>query len=390
MKRILYTLTTIILLSSCQSINKAVERGDYEKAIQIAKKQIQGDKNKSTKKIKLLEEAYAKALKRDLDKVKFLTDENRPENHDRIFDIYTDVKYRQEALLPLLPLVGKDGYRAEFKFIKIDGLIKETSERAAAYHYELANKYLAKAEKGDKWAARKAYTQLDQVNRHFRHYNDLESLKEKALFLGTTRIMVRSENRSLVAMPVGFQEALLALNVRSLNDQWTEYFTVEPSYAEIDMVAEMEITNFQVSPEREFVKEYRDSKEIEEGWEYFYDSNGNVAKDTLGNDIKKPKLVWIHADVIEINRTKAANVGGVIKFYDARTTELVNSKNFNVTSEFSDFACSYRGDKRALTSHTRGRLNNHPAPFPTDESIALQAANKLKGIMMNEIKRFVI
>lgn len=390
MKRILYTLTTIILLSSCQSINKAVERGDYEKAIQIAKKQIQGDKNKSTKKIKLLEEAYAKALKRDLDKVKFLTDENRPENHDRIFDIYTDVKYRQGALLPLLPLVGKDGYRAEFKFIKIDGLIKETSERAAAYHYELANKYLAKAEKGDKWAARKAYTQLDQVNRHFRHYNDLESLKEKALFLGTTRIMVRSENRSLVAMPVGFQEALLALNVRSLNDQWTEYFTVEPSYAEIDMVAEMEITNFQVSPEREFVKEYRDSKEIEEGWEYFYDSNGNVAKDTLGNDIKKPKLVWIHADVIEINRTKAANVGGVIKFYDARTTELVNSKNFNVTSEFSDFACSYRGDKRALTSHTRGRLNNHPAPFPTDESIALQAANKLKGIMMNEIKRFVI
>ena len=390
MKRILYTLTTIILLSSCQTINKAVERGDYERAIAIAMRQISGDKNKSTKKIKLLEEAYHKSLKRDLDRVKFLSDENRPENYDRILDIYTDVKNRQEALLPLLPLVGKDGYRAEFKFIKIDGLIKETSKQAAAYHYTLANDYLAEAEKGNKRAARKAYTELDAVNRYYRHYNDLDQLKEKARFLGLTRVLIKAENRSMVAMPIGFQEALLAMNIRSLNDMWTEYFTVDPSYAEIDMVAEIEITNFEVSPEREFIREYTDRKEIEEGWEYAYDSNGNVAKDTLGNDIKNPKFVWIHADVIEINRVKSALVGGLVKFYDARTTELVNSKKFNVTEEFTDFACSFRGDKRALSSQTRTRLDHYPRPFPSDENLALSAADKLKGVMVREIKRFII
>ncbi len=390
MKRILYTLTTIILLSSCQSINKAVESGDYERAIVIAKRQIEGDKNKSTKKIMLLEEAYHKALKRDLDRVKFLSDENRPENYDHILDIYADVKNRQNALLPLLPLVGKDGYRAEFKFIKVDGLIRETAKQAAAYHYKLANEHLAKAETGNKWAARKAYTELNKVNRHYRHYNDVESLKEKALFLGTTRILVRTENRSLVAMPINLEEAMLALNVKSLNDQWTEYFTIEPSFAEIDMVAEMEITDLHISPEREFVKEYRDRKEIQDGWKYVFDKNGNVMKDTLGNDIKKPKMVWIHADVLEINRTKSANVGGLIKFYDAGTTELVNSNSFNVTSDFNDYTCTFKGDKRALSTHTRGRLNNYPKPFPTDESIALKAANKLKSIMLNEIKRFVI
>lgn len=390
MKRILYTLTTIILLSSCQSINKAVESGDYERAIVIAKRQLEGDKNKSTKKIILLEEAYSKALSRDLDKVKFLSDENRPENYDYILDIYADIKNRQNALLPLLPLVGKDGYRAEFKFIKIDGLIKETSKQAAAYHYELANKHLAKAEEGDKWAARKAYAELDEVNRHYRHYDDIVSLKEKALFLGTTRVLVRAENRSLVAMPVRLEEALLAFNVKSLNDKWTEYFTIEPSYAEIDMVAEMEIINFRVSPEREIINRYRDKKEIQDGWKYVFDKNGNVKKDTLGNDIKKPKMVWIHAEVKEIKRTKSANVGGLIKFYDAGTTELVNNKSFDVTSDFVDYACTFRGDKRALSTHTRGRLNNYPKPFPTDESIALTAADKLKGIMLNEIKRFVI
>jgi len=292
--------------------------------------------------------------------------------------------------LPLLPLVGKDGYRAEFKFIKVEGLINKTRENAAAYHYDLAKKYLAKAEKGDKWSARKAYTHLEDVARHFRHYNDIISLKERALFLGTTRILVRSENRSLVAMPVGFQEALLALNVKALNDRWTEYFTLEPADVEMDMVAEMEITNFHVSPEREFVKEYQDRKEIEEGWEYILDENGNVAKDTLGNDIKKPKKVWIHADVLEVSRNKSANVGGLIKFYDARTTEKLNSKNFNVTSEFNDFVCTFRGDERALSSQTRTRLKHNPLPFPTDAGIALEAAGKLKSFMLQEIKRFVI
>ncbi len=390
MKRILYTLSTIIFLSSCQSINKAVERGDYETAISIAKKRIEGDKKKSTKHIKILEEAYHKALKRDLDKVKFLTDENRPENYDRIFEIYSDVKYRQDALRPLLPLVGKDGYRAEFKFIKVEGLLKETSKQAAAYHYRTAGSYLAKAEKGDKWAARKAYDELGLVHRHYRHYNDIEELKERALFLGTNRVLVRTENRSLVAMPIGFEEALLAMDIKGLNDRWTEFFTIKPSYANIDMIAEMEVTRFDVSPEREHVREYRDSKEIEDGWDYFYDENGNVAKDTLGNDIKKPRKVWIHADILEIKRTKFATVGGIVKFYDARTTELLNSKTFDVTSNYSDFACSYKGDRRALSSNTRSRLSNVPAPFPTDESMALRAASKLKGIVVAEIKRFII
>lgn len=390
MKRLLYTLSTIILLSSCQSINKAVESGDYERAIAIASRKISGDKKKSTKHIIWLEEAYHKALKRDLDKVKFLTDENRPENFDRIFAIYSDVKNRQDALLPLLPLVGKDGYRAEFKFIKVEGLLKETSKQAAAYHYKNAKDYLAKAKKGDKWAAREAYAELGMVHRHYKHYDNLEEMKEEAIFLGTNRVLIRTENRSLVSMPIGFEEALLSMDIKSLNDRWTEFYTIEPGYAEIDMVAEMEVSSFDVSPEREHVREFVERKEIKDGWEYFYDSNGNVAKDTLGNDIKKPKMVWVHADIIEVSRTKKARVGGIVKFYDARTTELLNSKTVNVSSVYDDYSCTFRGDRRALTPDTRKRLKNIPAPFPTDHRMAMRAADKMKGIVASEIKRFVI
>jgi len=367
-----------------------VERGDYEAAIQLAQRKLSGDARKSTKKIKYLEEAFHKALRRDLDEVKFLSDKNRPENFDQIFNIYADIKHRQDALRPLLPLIGKDGYKANFKYLEVEGLMHVTSKKAAAYHYKVAKDFLSRAEAGDKWAARKAYDRLGEVNRHYRHYEDVADLKRDALDLGQTRVLLRSENRSLVSMPVGFEQVMLAVDIQSLNDRWTKYYSLAPSNHTVDLVTEIEIREFAVSPEQERVREFQEKEEVQDGFEYFYDSNGNVAKDTLGNDIKKPRMVWVFADILEVQRTKAATVGGVIKFYDARTKELMKAENFSVESHFKDFSCSFRGDKRALTSNTRNRLRGNPRPFPSNESLALDAATKLKGVFANEIKRFVI
>lgn len=390
MKNLFYTILTICLLSSCSSINKMVERGDYESAIRLAQRKLQGDARKSTKKIKYLEEAFHKALRRDLDEVKFLSDKNRPENFDEIYAIYSDIKRRQDALRPLLPLVGKDGYKAKFKYLEIEGLLHVTSKKAAAYHYKVAKDFLSRAEAGDKWAARKAYDELDEVNVHYRHYEDVAELKHQALEIGQTRVLLRSENRSLVSMPVGFEEVMLAVDIKSLDDRWTKYYSTPPGQMDIDLVTEIEIREFAVSPEQEHVREYQEKQEVQDGFEYFYDSNGNVAKDTLGNDIKKPRMIWVFADVLEVRRTKAATVGGVIKFYDARTKELMKAENFSVESKFRDSTCSFRGDRRALTSNTRTRLRSNPRPFPTNESLALDAATKLKGVFASEIKRFVI
>lgn len=390
MKKLLYLLSLIILTSACRSVEKAMDRGDYEQAIFLAKKRTAGKKNKSTKNVQYLEEAYAKILKRDLNAIKILQDEKRPENLDEIFVIYADIDARQEAIRPLLPLISKDGYKAEFKFMHVDGLMKETSEKAAAYHYKNALNFLTLAEQGDKYSARKALKELDIVNRYFKHYDDVDALRDKARFLGKTRVLVKTENRTLVNMPFGFEQDLLAINVKSLNTLWTEYYTTAPTHAKIDVVSEIELRNFEVSPEREFVREYTDSKEVQNGFEYFYDTNGNVAKDTLGNDIKRPRMVNIFADVLEIRRDKFAKVGGVIKFYDARSKEMLKSRNFEVESGFQDIAGSYRGDRRALSQASKKCLKSNPLPFPTDASLALDAAGKLKSIMKKEMKKFII
>jgi len=74
MRNALYILTATLLLTSCRSLNKMIERGDYESAINLAERRLQGDKKKSTKNIKYLEEAYQKLLTEDMRTVQYLKD----------------------------------------------------------------------------------------------------------------------------------------------------------------------------------------------------------------------------------------------------------------------------------------------------------------------------
>lgn len=390
MKRTLYLLALLVAFSSCRSVNKMIENGDYESAIYTAQKRLKGDKKKSTKNVKYLEEAYAKILKRDLQRIQFLTDENKPENFDRIYRIYEDIQNRQNALEPLLPLVSKSGYYAEFNFIKVNEVMGKTAKRAAEYHYDFGKELLGNARKGHKFSARKAFDELAATKRYFDHYKDVDELLGEALHLGKTRVLVTTINRSNMAIPVGFEDEILNIQVKALNDQWTEYFASAPSNLKIDVKAEVQLKNFDIGPEREFVREFVESKEIEDGFEYFYDSNGNVAKDTLGNDIKKQKYKTIFATITEIKREKAAMVGGFIKFNNESSNETLQSRSFTVESIFDDFACHFSGDRRAISANTRKHLKNQSAPFPNDHFLVMDAAEKLKVILMDEIKRFVI
>jgi len=367
-----------------------IENGDYESAIYTAHKRLKGDKKKSNKNVKYLEEAYAKILKRDMQRIKFLTDQNKPENFDKIYRIYDDIKNRQYALEPLLPLVSKSGYYAEFKFIKVNEAIGKIANKAAEYHYDLGKDLLKNARRGHKFSAREAYDELSLTKQYFNHYKEVDQLLSEALFLGKTRVLVTTINKSNVAMPKGFENEVLNIEVKALDDRWTEYFASAPAKLKIDVKAEVQLRQFDIGPEKEFVREFVESKEVEDGFEYFYDRNGNVAKDSLGNDIKKKKYKTIFATITEIKREKAALVGGLIIFNNEESNETLQSKSFTVESVFDDYACHFRGDRRALTANSRKYLKTQPAPFPNDHFLVMDAAEKLKFILMDEIKRFVI
>jgi hypothetical protein len=378
-----YLAIFVFMLQSCASAEKMVERGQYDQAITLAQRKLSGKQKKNPKLVRAAEEAFAKVTARDLREIDRM--KGREDAWGRINSIYRNIRARQDVLRPLLPLTDKNGYTASFNFIDVSAQEQESRNKAAAYHYNQANDLIRMAENGDKPAARSAYRELEETLRFFRNYRDAADLQRYAHELGTTHIIVNIENDAPVMTPADFDRRLKQVNVADLNSFWQEYHLYDNKKTDYDYQIKLRITSILVSPEVIREREYVDSKEIEDGFDYVLDKRGNVMKDSLGNDIKVVRKVTVNAVVLEVLQQKEANVQGVVEVYNIKERRLIRTQPLAATALFENYASTFQGDKRALSHDSRNRIGNRPVPFPASETMILQAADQLKPALMDRI-----
>ncbi|GAB4249754.1 MAG: hypothetical protein Kow0027_12730 [Saprospiraceae bacterium] len=376
-----------ILLVSCGNPMKMLEKGQYDPAIYASVKKLAGKKKKKAKYVKALEQAFERATMKDMREIEMLKREGREENWVEINNIVKRIKKRQRAIEPLLPLIDQHGYKASFKFVKVEELEIEAKAKAADYYYNEGRRLLALAERGDKNAAREAYKMFQKLDYYYDRYKDEDKLMQRALDLGTTYVLFDVQNHSNVLMPREFDRELRRINLSDLQRKWRQVHSKPVKGIEYDYTATLYITQIVVSPETFKEREYIDDKTIEEGWEYVLDENGNVRKDSAGNDIKIPKKVLIKARVFETYQHKAAVVSGILELTDKRLDELIRSEPVTVEVNFENYAATFKGDERALTEESKKKLGNKPMPFPSDEMLILDAAEKLKPIIKEKLRR---
>lgn len=386
MKKYLFLFLTAFLLNACTSTQKLVEKGQYDDAINSSVRSLQGKKNKKTEDIKSLETAFAKANDKDLNQIKFLKEANKPDNWNKIYSQLLLIRKRQELVEPLLPLMSEDGYQANFQFIRVEPMIQEAEQNAAAYHYEEARRLMERAENGDKLAAKRAHEELISIERYFLHFKDKDVLKDRALMLGMNNVLLEVQNKANVVIPEEFEKELKRVDIRSLENEWTRYYTEPNEKIKFDFVAAIVIDRLFISPEQEKEVMYIDEAEIKDGFNYVLDNKGNVMKDSLGNDIKTDKFITVRADVHELFRFKKAELAGRVEYMETRTGKITRSKPVFVETVFESFASRFSGDKRALSEKTKKNLRTTPMPFPTDFDLSMQAAEKLKGLLINELR----
>lgn len=386
-RSIFAVLAAALLMASCASPEKLVETGNYDDAIQLSIRKLAGKKNKKVKYVEALEEAFAQATERDMHTAERLKADGRNANWERINDIYRRISRRQEAIRPLLPLIDKEGIKASFQFVRVEGLEQESREKAAAYLYDRAQELIQRGRAGDRQAARLAHQELDKISKYYRTYRDREALMGEALELGTTYILVSVENHAPVILPAGFEAEVTRFGVRDLDSKWSVYHNRKDPRVDYDYEAIMRLTDIQLSPEIVKERRYEDVKEIEDGFEYVLDANGNVAKDTLGNDIKVPRKVLVRAQVLEVYQHKVATVAGRVDLIDTRNRSLIDSQPIAADAVFENYASTFRGDERALSKESRRRIGNQPLPFPTNEDLILIAAEQIKPVVKDKISR---
>ena len=117
-------------------------------------------------------------------------------------------------------------------------------------------------------------------------------------------------------------------------------------YYDYEVVLKIEDVRF--DREREVVNNYVRQKEIQDGYRYVLDANGNVVKDSLGNDIKEPNYVIISANVTEVERFKNAEVIATLEVIDLQKDKVIERQEIVSPVIFRGFGAQYRGDRRAL------------------------------------------
>lgn len=380
MKKIIYTLTAIILLSSCRSIDKMVESGRYDEALRFGVDKLRGEKNKKTKYVKGLEKAYAKLNLRDQNEVNHLKLSGQRNSHDRIVDIYTNMERRQDYVLPLLPLISEDGYLANIKIVDYSVLINEAAIAASEKHYAIALKHLENArERGSKIEARKAYEEFEEAQYYFADYKESYNLKQEAYDLGQSRILVESYARGSNMAFDHTIDIISQVNISALNNKWEKFYTQANDAITFNYIATLEVLDIVPGRERERINSFTETKTVKDGRKKLKDRSGKIVRDTAGNPLFVDKMKEVSAYISEIEREKIAHMNGRLVIIEAIDNIHINTIPINITHEFRDYACTFNGDKRALSDPTFKRMKDHCDPFPTDYEITSTMAYTYKS-----------
>ena len=384
-KLLIFLFSVYLLLAGCAGSEKALNNGNYDLAISKASKKLRKNKTKSDQ-IVVLEEAFRKAQQSDFERITFIQKEGSPEKWDEIYAIYSKIKRRQNIIKQLLPLqiIDKKGgasRTAKFELVDVDNELIQSKQKAAEYFYAHG---LTLLQKGGRINARAAYADFEKVKSYYTTFKDIDDQLAKSHEAGTTKVLFKMKKTNPVPLPPTFEQELMKISLQDLNQNWIKYYTTNTQGVEYDYTVYANIQVIDVSPELAKEKYYSESKQVQDGWEYQLDPKGNVMKDSLGNDIKKPKYKTITCNVVETHLTKSARVGGSLDYWDNHTNQLFKTDNIAADSFFEDgIVVVLGGDVNALTPETKKKIGRKPLPFPNAFDMLLQAGATLKGMVKN-------
>ncbi|MBE9510474.1 MAG: hypothetical protein IMY71_06315 [Bacteroidetes bacterium] len=383
MKKIAYLLAIILVITSCVSSKKQLQKGNYDVAIEKSVKKLmkkQDDKDE----ILILDKAYNIANEQDLSRVKYLKLESNPDRWDEILNHYLRLKNRQTLVRTVLPL-KMPRRTIDYEYFDYDREIVEAKHNAAEFFFAHGQKLMGNS---NKESYRKAYYEFRKVKEYWGDYQNIDQLLNESHYLGMSRVLVTVENKTHLKLSEEFKQDLLAINHAALNSEWVEYHTRHLNDdINYDFLVYISLKIINVSPELVKEKDYIEKKKVEDGFDYALDQNGNVMKDTAGNDIKISKYKTLQCTVIETVQQKSVNIVGDVEIIQTNPEKLTKKDPIGAETYFEHLSARTIGDVGALTSDTRKLVELDPVPFPDDVSLIMQCSETLKLAIRDILRR---
>ncbi|WP_372945401.1 hypothetical protein [Muriicola sp.] len=391
MKKALLIFSTVFLFLACGGVKKtqeAINTGNYQQAINSALRNLADNKDKRGNQpyVLMLEEAFAKNMERELQNITFLEKDGNPANLETIYKGYTQLRQIQERIRPLLPLYVRDENRnARFNFRNFDEDIIDSKERLSDYLYDNAlSLFESASSKLDYRRAYEDFRYLDEINPG---YADTKEQMEVAYQRGLDYVKVKMVNDTQVIIPERLEEELLNFNTYGLDDLWTQYHNNPLENIRYDYEMQVAFREINISPEQVNEKQFVKEKQVKDGYRYLEDENGNLVKDSLGNEIKVDNFKTVTCNYYQFTQQKMAQVTGLVSFVDLNTRQQLNTYPLSSEFLFQHVYANYSGDRRALDNDLIALLNLGAVPFPSNEQMVYDAGEDLKAKLKQIIVR---
>lgn len=384
MRTLLFTqlLMVTLLLSACTGANYYLKQGNYGAAINLAVQKLRKNPKKADKHILALETAWNTEKTKQLDRIEFLKLDGSPSAWIEIHDRYMDIDAYQQAIKPVLPLfIEKEFRNADIDLIDVNQELLDAKQKAAAFMYAKGEELLNRNTKLD---AREAFAHFQKVKEYYGSYRDVDTRIEEAYNKGQNHVLIRYNNSSQMIIPQQFMNNLSQFDEKSLNSTWTKYHLDNQAITNFDYYIDVLIFQVNIGPEQVNSTQYTDEKQVQDGFQYVLDANGNVAKDSLGNDIKEPKYKTITATIYRTNQTKVGTLEGKVS-YSRAGGNVFQSFPFQENLVFKNYFASFQGNKLALSPESKKIIGGQGVPFPTNLQMVMDASEIIKSKTLNLI-----
>ena len=379
-KKILISLIILISFgcSPIKKINDSVVSGEFDKAIDktISELKKTRNKKKKTQYELILTDIYDRSVVDSKNKISRFKKDGNPEFFDDIYFEYEKLIKRQ------IKLSNIANERLNFNFENYDSELINFRYKTSDYFLNISNSFISNDNKFD---YRKAYNYLIIIESINPNYLNTRSLIELCLVKGKDYILLNVLNESKSVLFKELENDILNIKGYDLNSTWKSFFTKNDSFeGTYDFYIDLAFKSFIISPERLVQKEGFREKNIVDGLTYQLDEDGNVMKDSLGNDIKIDKLIKISVKSIESIQSKSAKVLAEIRLIDKKKNII---DKFPLESEFwfRNRFLEYDGDKRVLTKNEIKLSKSRFIPFPSDEVLIFNNSENIKRKMKNII-----
>jgi predicted transcriptional regulator YdeE len=389
MKRIVHVILILtILLAACGSSKKQLQKGNYDAAIQKAVKQLRKDP-KDVEQIDILNQAYKVANEQDNERIRMLKMEGKPNSWDEIYLVYKGLNDRQSLVRTVTPL-NMNGRSVDFPYVDYMPDMVNAKRKAADFYYTHGDELM---KSGIKESCRQAFAEYVRAKEYVGDYEGIDNKIQDAKLRGMSRVFVSIQNNSLLKFPKEFEDDLLALDLPRLNSEWVEYYTQNINdNTQYDYYINVNVKKIMVSPDQSLQRDSIIKKRIEDGFTYVLDKNGNVMRDSLGNDIKQTKYKNLQCALVETVQSKFCQIDGDIDVIQMNPNKELVKDPIRAQSNFENISSRAIGDIQALDAKQLERTKTSIVPFPNDKEMIIRCSESLKrtirGAIQND-RRFI-